>query len=254
MRWLVDEVSRVTDEIKQYSSARIHEGDLEVDTLDREILRNVIRKRELEIINGLLLSAKPSMILDFGAGSGWLSHYLLGRGYKSVGIDISRKLLHEGKERDQCLELVASDAHLLPFLDNSFDVVICVGILHHLRLEALKEISRVTKRHLLLMEPSRFNFFSHVGRTLFPTSLHTEGEAPLDPRIVVRYLKRIGVEIAQTEYLFSIAFPIARIFRVLQSGCPPWFSRLLLLFERAVERIPFVRDLNSTIVILGEQE
>ena len=66
------------------------------------------------------------------------------------GVDISSYAIENSKEEIKKYLKVA-DAKELPFEDNSFDVVISVNTIHNLDIDecaiALKEISRVSKKH-----------------------------------------------------------------------------------------------------------
>ncbi len=102
----------------------------------------------------LLESLKPGMILDIGCGTGEQSLFLAKRGYRVLGVDISRKMLtkanenaKEGKLEDK-LSLVIASAEALPFRDKSFDGLISIfGVFNHIpRAEhAFKETHRVLK-------------------------------------------------------------------------------------------------------------
>jgi ubiquinone/menaquinone biosynthesis C-methylase UbiE len=102
----------------------------------------------------LLESLKPGMILDIGCGTGEQSLFLAKRGYRVLGVDISRKMLtkanenaKEGKLEDK-LSLVIASAEALPFRDKSFDDLISIfGVFNHIpgAEHAFKETHRVLK-------------------------------------------------------------------------------------------------------------
>ncbi len=102
----------------------------------------------------LLETLKPGMILDIGCGTGEQSLFLAKRGYRVLGVDMSRKMLtkanenaKEGKLEDK-LSLVIASAEALPFRDKSFDGLISIfGVFNHIpRAEhAFKETHRVLK-------------------------------------------------------------------------------------------------------------
>jgi ubiquinone/menaquinone biosynthesis C-methylase UbiE/glycosyltransferase involved in cell wall biosynthesis len=79
-------------------------------------------------------------VLDFGAGSCFVSELLNRFGYITVALDIDRDLLVIGQERltmdSRCDRghswFVAGDGMRLPFQDESFDGLICMNALHHM--------------------------------------------------------------------------------------------------------------------------
>ena len=89
---------------------------------------------------------KDLMILDIGCGTGAMSKKLAPWG-TVVSADFSPIALAFSRRRQLNL-LCASDAMRLPFQDESFDLVVAMDILEHVRDDAaaLSEIHRVLKR------------------------------------------------------------------------------------------------------------
>ncbi len=98
--------------------------------------------------------------LDVGCGDGFSSVYLSRRGPAVVGMDRSQKMLvrHPLKPEGRVLR---GDVRTLPFADNSFDLVFCWEVLHHVGEPelALVEMARVSRRYVLAAEPNRWNLF-----------------------------------------------------------------------------------------------
>ena len=95
---------------------------------------------------------KDSSVLDVGCGKGFML-YDLKKAISDIevrGVDISSYAIENSKEEIKKYLKVA-DAKKLPFEDDSFDVVISVNTIHNLDIDecaiALKEISRVSKKH-----------------------------------------------------------------------------------------------------------
>ncbi len=92
-------------------------------------------------------------LLDMGCGNGRHMLEAVDRGLKVVGIDASGKLLYKSKTKlrkktGKDVELVRSDVKSLPFQDRSFENVIYIATIHHLRdgrVKSLKEAKRVLK-------------------------------------------------------------------------------------------------------------
>lgn len=108
---------------------------------------------------------EESHLLLAGVGAGELALELAQAGITEVvGVDISPAMLERAEfrrlsiqdERLQSVNFRLAPAHDLPFLDNRFDVVLCVNLLHHMAkpLPALREFHRVLAAHgkLLLID------------------------------------------------------------------------------------------------------
>lgn len=89
---------------------------------------------------------KPgSRMLDLGAGPGVYTRSLKEFGHSCLGLDYSRKVLAIAKSKDKSGYYVQGEAYNLPFKQEWFEGVICIGVLQSLsnvRL-ALSEIGRV---------------------------------------------------------------------------------------------------------------
>ncbi|XVH30874.1 class I SAM-dependent methyltransferase [Haloferacaceae archaeon DSL9] len=90
--------------------------------------------------------------LDLGCGNGRHAELLADRGASVVGLDVSRGLLDEARDRARDrgfdLALVHGDGATLPFADDRFDHAVYVATLHHLRprdarVASLIELERV---------------------------------------------------------------------------------------------------------------
>jgi ubiquinone/menaquinone biosynthesis C-methylase UbiE len=94
-------------------------------------------------------------ILDFGAGTCWMSRILALLGCEVTAADVSRKALEVGEQlirsdvlgRQLKVDFVQLDAPELPFADATFDRVICFDALHHVpdQQGAIREFGRVLK-------------------------------------------------------------------------------------------------------------
>ena len=112
------------------------------------------KKRTLVLARKLLsyveLNGKKDF-LEVGCGNGLVSKYIA-KNYSSsvIGIDVDPEQI-ELARKDAVgisnIRFLAADATNLPFEDNSFDIVLSFGVLHHIYkwLDALKEIGRVLR-------------------------------------------------------------------------------------------------------------
>ena len=86
--------------------------------------------------------------LDVGCGNGRHATLLADLTDRVLGVDISRGLLDESRERTTGVDLVQGDAAALPVADDRVDVALSVATVHHLpdratRRESLAELARV---------------------------------------------------------------------------------------------------------------
>jgi ubiquinone/menaquinone biosynthesis C-methylase UbiE len=112
--------------------------------------------RSISMLEGFILP--DSRILDLGCGNG---RFLLplSRKYESIGTDVSSIAIHRARsylfKNNSRAECVVSSITSNPFSDNSFDAVLCLGVMQHLledeRQEAVSEIKRVMKKGAVLV-------------------------------------------------------------------------------------------------------
>lgn len=113
---------------------------------------------------------RSATVLDLGCGAGVLTESLLERGYTVSGVDISQDMLDLAGERlqrfpESSYELRQAECEDLPYPDDTFDVVACIGVFGYLDNveEALTEIGRVLKPGGLLILSVR----NYLNRLLF---------------------------------------------------------------------------------------
>ncbi len=116
--------------------------------------------------------------LEPGVGTGLNVLPLVERGYQVTGIDISKQMLNQFRQKLKFkptnLQLIHGDASKLPFLDNSFDVVLTVHMIHAIAdwQEFLDNICRVLKPGGFYLNcqwitpPARREFERHFCRIL----------------------------------------------------------------------------------------
>jgi ubiquinone/menaquinone biosynthesis C-methylase UbiE len=91
-----------------------------VDELQRRGLRRALPPTE-----GL-------RVLDFGCGTGRMSGWLAGLGARPVGVDASPAMIDAARTNWPALEFKVLDETHLPFEDESFDLVLVVGVFQYL--------------------------------------------------------------------------------------------------------------------------
>lgn len=120
---------------------------------------------------------KNKVVLDYCCGDGRYSFQAAKYGANVIGIDISDKTIEICKKKavQEKLEKQTSffimDAENLKFNDNSFDIIISMGVLHHLDLKkAYQEFIRVIKPNgrIICTEALGHNPFIHLYRKITP--------------------------------------------------------------------------------------
>jgi SAM-dependent methyltransferase len=105
-----------------------------------------------------LFGSMPTGIksLDVGAGNGYFSYYLEKMG-SATAVDYSSVILDQNPVADKRV----MDARKLEFADNTFDLSFCHAVLHHIdakdRVQVVKEMARVSKGAVMIVEPNVIN-------------------------------------------------------------------------------------------------
>jgi len=88
-----------------------------------------------------------SKILDAGCGPGVMAGKLMERGYAVWGIDFAEPMIRKARELCGSDQFGVGDVEHIPFPDNTFDVVVSLGVIEYLESDeqALREIRRVLK-------------------------------------------------------------------------------------------------------------
>ncbi len=84
-------------------------------------------------------------VLEVGCGRGWLVYNLREKGIDAKGAEYGTG----GLQNSVCKAVFADLTETLPFFENEFDLVICLGVLSHLQTKfsfhAVQELKRVSK-------------------------------------------------------------------------------------------------------------
>jgi ubiquinone/menaquinone biosynthesis C-methylase UbiE len=146
---------------------------------------SVTRKSEDYKQNWLEARCRPGIkVLDFACGNGENGIFAATRGADCVGIDISPEGIDNATKNAQQLSVgdrckfMVMDGEKMTFADNTFDIGVEYGALHHLDLKvALSELARVLKPsgEMICVEALRHNPLIHLYRKKTP-HLRTEWE------------------------------------------------------------------------------
>jgi SAM-dependent methyltransferase len=190
-------------------------------------------------------------LLEYGCGTGGNSAVWVDLGADVTGIDISAAGIEKAKERaagdgfDARYHVM--DAERTEFDDDSFDVVVGRGVLHHLKIDrSCAEIARIIKRsgHAIFVEPLGHNPLINLYRRR-TQSMRTEHEHPLkigDFAAAERYFSRVDVAYFNLFTLPAVALRNTILFKPVL-GILESIDRLVMFC------FPFLRRFAWTAVI-----
>lgn len=105
--------------------------NLAADDYDKkEKYLNSFEKGKIHPLLGELTNQK---ILDVGAGTGRLAVEMVKKGNEVTALDISQEMLKILSRKNKKIKIVVGDAEHLPFGDESFDWVVAVFLIVHLK-------------------------------------------------------------------------------------------------------------------------
>lgn len=158
-------------------------------------------------------------VLDFGCGNGENGIYAARCGAEVIGIDISPEGVENANLNakqagvdDHC-RFEAMDGENMTFSDNSFDLAVEYGALHHVDLDmAMIELNRVLKPNgeMLCVEALRHNPLIHCYRKKTPhlrTEWETEHILGVESLTIVgKYFYNIDVKFFHLAVLVAVPF------------------------------------------------
>ena len=224
----------------------------------QELMDRPYTKRLKEEVHGRLLryQLKGKNILEVGAGVSEFKDRF-DRDNLFVASDFVFAILNQNPLRRG---LIVCDGELLPFADKSFDLVLLIGVLHHLGNQnaCLQEVRRVLRKggHVFICEPHRrsLNFFYYNLRLFVIKILgvrfvkwligcFTPGESQVDVKAVRRAFEKGCTIHLDTILVFRL--PPLRLFKN---------SSLDVKLSNILDRIPILNKFGSTILIEIEAE
>ncbi|MCK4348273.1 MAG: class I SAM-dependent methyltransferase [Thermoplasmatales archaeon] len=111
--------------------------------------------------------------LEVGCGNGAVSKYIAKKYHLTVtGVDVDPEQIEFAKKNTNTpnLHFLEADATHLAFEDNSFDIVLSFGVMHHISnwLDAMEEIKRVLrpKGYFIYMDLVYHELTAKIGRSL----------------------------------------------------------------------------------------
>ncbi|MBA2276981.1 MAG: methyltransferase domain-containing protein [Chloroflexia bacterium] len=219
--------------------------DAIADEYDESLPAHVVEHYLAKRVAFIRQYVPPGRALDIGCGTGVVAERLSREGYDVVGVDPFRGMLRYVRQRRPDLLAIAANGERLPFADNTFDLVYCIAVMHHVAAPAavrqtLLEMTRVAKPggHVLVWDHNPRN--------------------PYWPIIMRRVPQDTGAErlIPEREVLDGLAAGGARPVIVRPLGLMPDFTPRPLTgavarLEHLVERVPVLNRLCAHNVVLA---
>jgi SAM-dependent methyltransferase len=195
------------------------------ESISRDIFRHYMHRRK-SILTKVLGQAKRKACLDVGSATGeylqlFPSHSLV------VGLDLSIVELKMSKQKFPNYPVVRADAATLPFRDRVFDLILVLGLLHHVpyRLSmTISEIKRVLEGSGIVVvdEPNGYN---PAWRYEMRTSYLDRGRTcPIPPRLLRAHLGKCGLRTVTAKF-YGFVPNVSKLF--------PCFRALESLVERS---------------------
>lgn len=203
------------------------------------------------------LITQKGLILDNGCGIGYLAEFLPTD--NMVGFDISLGML--GKAKSRMNRLVRGDSQRLPFKDETFDVIFCRSLLHHLPdpCEGVYEIDRVLKKdgELVVSEPIQ-SVLSNIPRKLVKGGGHfSDVHKDFKVRALIEMLRERFV-IEDVRYFGYIAYPVLGFPDVVDPlrylPFKKGIASFLIHVDQHISRIPILKTQSWGITIKASKK
>jgi SAM-dependent methyltransferase len=212
-------------------------------------------QRRCRLINDLISFYKRSTgkkrprILELGCGTGLFTENFDDKNIISFDIyeDFVRRASERNRKRSRQSIFLVADAETLPFLDESFDIVIGISVLHHLDIDsALKEIRRIlkVKGRFIFSEPNMLNPQIFIQKNIgFIKRLL--GDSPGETAFFPDRLKDVFFE-------HSLEAEVSP-FDFLHPKTPRFFIPLINAVGLFLEKRPFLRYIAGSLLIEGKR-
>lgn len=109
---------------------------------------------KIKEIRKIIPIKKETTLLDVGCGNGFFS-YWWDKICDTTAVDYSETMI----KLNPIAKRYLMSAEKLDFPDNSFDIVFCNALLHHVENmdKVIDEMRRVSRKYIILLEPNIFN-------------------------------------------------------------------------------------------------
>ncbi|MFH1445574.1 MAG: class I SAM-dependent methyltransferase [Nanoarchaeota archaeon] len=182
-------------------------------------------------------------ILEIGAGDGVSSKMIINalKPKRYVATDLSE----EGVKKIQSMGIEGKQAdatNLKGFKDNSFDMVCCFNVMHHVDnpRRMAQEMLRVTRKHFILCESNAVS----IPRKLLELTPRNRraNENSYKPSTYRKFFESKYLKWVKTKpFMFAFAFT------------PDSFLNLSIRMSEALEKMPLIKWQGSSVLIVGEK-
>lgn len=191
----------------------------------------------------------PMDVLELGAGNGEVSELIRKENPRFIRSYVATELSKEGVKKlrikgFKAFEMDAQDLSRFP--DNSFDLVFCIDVMHHVSdpRKMAQEMLRVSRKYIFLIEA---NGICGLRKLLEVTSRKYKeaGENSYAPWRYTSFFttgKYAAKRFSIRPFLFSVPFT------------PRSLIRPMILMSEFLEKIPLVRWQGSGVVMMGEKK
>ena len=208
----------------------------------------------------LLPKERELRVLDLACGTGFLLRDLVKVFPTTIGIDLSASMLAVASEKKELTgRLIAADACLLPFANGSFDAVVCRGSLHHFPNAdlAFHEIHRVLVEggQVVLSEPSNEAFLIRAARKIMYhlSDKFDEEDEGYHLGAFVSQLQDARFDVVFSDRMGFLAYALSgfpdRLGLLKYIPGSLWLTRLFILLDQLIEKIPVVQRLCFAIIV-----
>ena len=210
------------------------------------------KKLFFELSKSLSSQKQKIKILELGCGTGTFTKNIYSLNNSKVfGCDISRKSIEKAISLYPEINFSVQDIENLSFEDNSFDVVIFSGVLHHFDSlnNALTEAKRVLKKDGLIFsfDPNLHNLFFWLYRRkkswFYSPQGVTENEEPLTKSKIRNAMK--ACEFSKIEVYGISAMPYKYIESKKLSVLLPIYNFL----DYLLNIVPYIRNITGSFLI-----
>ncbi len=178
-------------------------------------------RRELASLLKARIGRSLGRVLSIGCGQGGFELMLAPHASEVVGIDLAREGIRRAKQHASEAGLTNLDFRCIPVseLDSKerFDLVVCLGFLHHVPELELPSLLRRAYEHtrpggsFYSQDPNAGGVLRKLGRVLLGNrydSYHSPDERELDPDEIAAALSRAGFDAVQLGYIDLSLIPI----------------------------------------------
>jgi ubiquinone/menaquinone biosynthesis C-methylase UbiE len=183
-------------------------------------------------------------VIDVGCGDGTYTVELLALGEPASihGVDVVQQavVVAGRKTDDPRISFVVGSATELPYPDDSFDIALVRGVLHHMpdAQAALRQALRVAPI-VVVLEPNGYNPVLKLFERFHPYHI-AHGEMSYAPKTLDRWMRQLGATVERRTWAGLVPM-----------FCPDWCAVALKKIEPGFERIPLARAAGCAVYVLA---